>query len=105
MSLRANRRVGAHDELTISVSQPPRIENGAATFRLPVGRTRDGVILRESFSAGLVPSARQIDLAARWRRTGVFGGEFRAEAAASHNPGHVAAKPMFSLLAGWRGEF
>ena len=105
MSLRANRRLGAHDELTISVSQPPRIENGAATFRLPVGRTRDGVILRESFSAGLVPSARQIDLAARWRRTGVFGGEFRAEAAASHNPGHVAVKPMFSLLAGWRGEF
>ena len=105
MSLRADKRVGAHDELTISVSQPPRIENGAATFRLPVGRTRDGVILRESFSAGLVPSARQIDLAARWRRTGVFGGEFRAEAAASHNPGHVAVKPMFSLLAGWRGEF
>lgn len=105
MSLRANRRLGAHDELTISVSQPPRIENGAATFRLPVGRTRDGVILRESFSAGLVPSARQIDVAARWRRTGVFGGEFRAEAAASHNPGHVAVKPMFSLLAGWRGEF
>ena len=70
-----------------------------------MGRTRDGVILRESFSAGLVPSARQIDLAARWRRTDVFGGEFRAEAAASHNPGHVAVKPMFSLLAGWRGEF
>ena len=105
MSLRADKRVGAHDELTISVSQPPRIENGAATFRLPVGRTRDGVILRESFSAGLVPSARQVDLAARWRRTGVFGGEFRAEATTSHNPGHVAAKPLFSLLAGWRAAF
>ena len=105
LSLRANRRLTARDEMTIAVSQPPRIENGAATFRLPVGRTRDGVILRESFSAGLVPSARQIDLAARWRRTGVLGGEFRAEAAASHNPGHVAAKPMFSLLAGWQAEF
>lgn len=105
MSLRANRRLGARDEMTISVSQPPRVENGAATFRLPVGRTRDGVILRESFSAGLVPSARQIDLAARWRRTGVFGGEFRAEAAASHNPGHVDARPMLSLLAGWQAEF
>ena len=58
------------------------------------------MILRESFSAGLVPSARQIDVAARWRRTGVFGGELQAEAAASHNPGHVAAKPMVSLLAG-----
>ncbi len=104
-SLRGDRRLTAHDEMTISVSQPSRIENGAVTFRLPVGRTRGGVILRESFSAGLVPSARQIDLAARWRRTGVFGGEFRAEAAASHNPGHVAAKPLFSLLAGWRAEF
>ena len=105
MSLRAHRRLSAQDEMTFSLSQPPRIENGAATFRLPVGRTRDGVILRESFSAGLVPSARQIDLAARWCRTGVFGGEFRAEAAASHNPGHVDAKPMFSLLAGWQAEF
>ena len=104
-SLRGDRRLTAHDEMTISVSQPSRIENGAVTFRLPVGRTRGGVILRESFSAGLVPSARQIDLAARWRRTGVFGGEFRAEAAASHNPGHVATKPLFSLLAGWRAEF
>ena len=105
LSLRANRRLTAHDEMTISVSQPPRIENGSATLRLPVGRTWDGVILRESFSAGLVPSARQIDLAARWRRTDVFGGALQAEAAASHNPGHVAAKSMFSLLAGWRAEF
>ena len=105
MSLRAHRRLTAHDEVTVSVSQPPRIENGSAQFSLPVGRTRDGVILRESFSAGLVPSARQIDVAARWRRTGVFGGELQAEAAASHNPGHVAAKPMVSLLAAWRAEF
>ena len=105
MSLRVNRHLTAHDEVTVSVSQPPRIENGSATFRLPVGRTRDGEILRESFSAGLVPSARQIDVAARWRRTGVFGGALQAEAAASHNPGHVAAKPLFSLLAGWRAEF
>ena len=105
MSLRVNRHLTAHDEVTVSVSQPPRIENGSAQFSLPVGRTRDGVILRESFSAGLVPSARQIDVAARWRRTGVFGGALQVEAAASHNPGHVAAKPMFSLLAGWRAEF
>ena len=105
MSLRVNRRLSTHDEMTISVSQPPRIENGSATFRLPVGRTRDGVILRESFSAGLVPSARQIDVAARWRRTDVFGGALQAEAAASHNQGHVAAEPLFSLLAGWQAEF
>ena len=105
LSFRANRQLTDHDELTIAVSQPPRIENGSATLRLPVGRTRDGAILRESFSAGLVPSARQIDVAARWRRTGVFGGELQAEASASHNPGHVAAKPMVSLLAGWRAEF
>ena len=105
LSLRAHRRLGSQDELTVSVSQPPRIETGWATLTLPVGRTWDGMVLRESFSAGLVPSNRQVDVAARWRRTGVLGGEWRTEAAVSHNPGHVAAKPLFNLLAGWQTEF
>ena len=61
--------------------------------------------MRETFAADLAPSARQIDLAARWRRAGVFGGALQVEAAASHDPGHVAVQPAFSLLAGWRAEF
>lgn len=105
-SLRAVRRLTADDEISLSLVQPPRVERGRATLALPVGRTRDGAVLRESVSAELVPSGRQIDLAVRWRRTGVFGGEFRAEASVSRDPGHVVdAKPALGLLAGWRAAF
>ena len=105
MSLRVDRRLTDHDEMTVSLSQPLRIENGSATFRPPVGRTRAGAIVRESYSADLVPSARQIDVAARWRREDVFGGELLAEVIVSHNSGHTDAAPEISLLAGWRTEF
>ena len=105
LSLRADRRLTDRDGVTISLSQPLRIEDGSATFSLPIGRTHDGAVMRETFSADLAPSARQIDLAARWRRAGVFGGALQVEAAASHDPGHVAVQPAFSLLTGWRAEF
>ena len=105
LSLRADRRLTERDGMTLSLSQPLRMESGSARFTLPVGRTGDGRVVRESVSAALAPSARQIDLAARWRRTGLFGGALQVEAAASHNPGHTAAAPVLSLLAGWRAEF
>ena len=104
-SLRAHRRLSDDDEITFSLSQPPRVERGRANLRLPVGRTKDGAVLHESVSADLVPSGRQIDLAARWHRANVLGGEFRAEASVSHDPGHVDAKPTLGLLAGWRVAF
>ena len=104
-SLRAHRRLSDDDEITFSLSQPPRVEHGRASLRLPVGRTKDGAVLHESISADLVPSGRQIDLAARWHRASVLGGEFRAEAYVSHDPGHVDAKLTFGLLAGWRVAF
>ncbi len=105
LSLRVDRRLTVDDEITISMSQPPRVERGRASLTLPVGRTKDGAVLHESISADLAPSGRQIDLAARWRRAGVFGGEFRTEAYVSHHPGHMDAKPAFGLLAGWRAAF
>ena len=105
-SLRALRRLTADDEISLSLVQPPRVERGRASLALPVGRTRDGAVLHEAVSAELAPSGRQIDLAARWRRAGVFGGEIRAEASVSRNPGHVAdARPAFRLLTGWRAAF
>ena len=41
MSLRVNRHLTAHDEVTVSVSQPPRIENGSATVQA-AGRPYQG---------------------------------------------------------------
>ena len=103
-SLRAERPLTARDDIALAVSQPLRVETGSARFSLPVGRTHEGAVLRDSFSAGLAPSARQVDLTARWRRTDVLGGELRAAAAVSHDAGHTSAKPRLGLMAGWRVE-
>ena len=105
ISFRADRRLTNGDEITLSLSQPPRIEHGVARLTVPVSRTKDGMVLHETISADLSPSGRQIDLAARWRRNHVLGGDLLAEAVFSHNPGHVDGKPEFGLLAGWRVAF
>ena len=105
ISFRADRRLTNGDEITLSLSQPPRIEHGVARLTVPISRTKDGMVLHETISADLSPSGRQIDLAARWRRNHVLGGDLLAEAVFSHNPGHVDGKPEFGLLAGWRVAF
>ena len=112
ISFRADRRLTNGDEigevdepLTLSLSLPPRIEHGVAKLTVPISRTKDGMVLHETISADLSPSGRQIDLAARWRRNHVLGGDLLAEAIFSHNPGHVDGKPEFGLLAGWRVAF
>ena len=105
VSFRADRRLTDVDTIAVSLSQPPRVESGRASLALPVGRTRDGAVLRESVSAELVPSGRQIDLAAQWRRTGVFGGEVLAQTYVSHDSGHQNGELALGLLAGWRAAF
>lgn len=73
---------------------------------VPVGRTKDGRVLRRSFSAGLEPTGRQIDLTAQWRHSLGEGSELRLGGGWSWQPGHDAsARPEFSLLAGWRHSF
>ena len=100
-SLLATRRLSDNDQLTFSLSQPPRLEQGLATLSLPIGRTKGGRVLYQSTSTELTPSGRELDLAASWQREGLFGGTFRAEAALSDDPGHIESEPGFSLAAGW----
>ncbi len=104
-SLHASRRLSDHDELILSLSQPPRLEQGLATLRLPVGRSKGGRILHRSGTAELTPSGRQLDLVATWQREELLGGTWRAEAALSSDPGHLDTEPIFSLAAGWQVVF
>ena len=99
-SLGVRRRL-EHGLIRISLSQPPRVERGSTKLSLPVGRTREGEVLRENLNARLVPSGRQMDLAVRWYQPHVFGGEFRAEATVSrasgsrrYEPGTLAARGL-----------
>ncbi len=104
--LRARRVLGGRDAFTLSVGQPLRVEDGQARISIPVGRTKDGRVLRRSMSAGLEPTGRQIDLAAQWRRALDNGSEWRLGAGWIRQPGHNGAiDPELNVLAGWRQAF
>ena len=105
-ALRATRSLGNDRGLSLSVSQRLRVESGEATLSVPAGRTKHGEVLRRPVSAGLVPTGRQIDVAARWHRRWTDAGELRLGAVWTREPGHrAAADPSLALLAGWRQGF
>ncbi len=101
----ATRRLADGGFVRIALSQPLRVEGGRAALNVPIGRTKDGAVLRQSVSASVAPSGRQIDVSAQWYYP-LVNGELRFDAAWMHNPGHNAnADPAVRLLAGWRFEF
>ena len=105
-ALRAERRTAGAGSLLLSVSQPLRVEAGRARLSVPVGRTKDGQVLRRPLTADLAPSGRQVEVAARWRRPLAAGGELRLGASWTRQPGHAAsADADVSLFAGWRRAF
>ena len=102
----AARRTAARDTLSIGLSQALRVEGGQATLSVPVGRTRQGDVMRSSLQADLSPSGRQLEVSARWARQLAAGGELVAGATWTREPGHDArADPALRLLAGWRARF
>ncbi len=104
-ALNATRRLANGGLLRIALSQPLRVEGGRAALDVPIGRTKDGDVLRQSVSASVAPSGRQIDVSAQWYYP-LVNGELRFDAAWMHNPGHNAnADPAVRLLAGWQFEF
>ncbi len=105
-AVKAETRLAYGDGLTVSLAQPLRVEAGRARLTVPVGRTKEGGVLRRSLSAGLEPSGRQIDVSAQWHRSLADGGELRIGAGWTRQPGHdAAADPELTLLAGWRYSF
>ena len=99
-------RTAARDTLSIGLSQALRVEGGQATLSVPVGRTRQGEVMRSSLQADLSPSGRQLEVSARWARQLAARGELVAGATLTREPGHDArADPALRLLAGWRARF
>lgn len=101
----ATRRLPNGGLIRIALSQPLRVEGGRAALSVPIGRTKNGAVLRQAMSADVAPSGRQIDVSAQWYYP-LANGELRFDAAWMHNPGHNAnADPALRLLAGWQFEF
>ena len=105
-AIRAQRPLAGRDTLHLSVSQPLRLETGRARLSVPVGRTKDGRVLRQPLTADLAPTGRQIEIAAQWHRPLPAAGAVRLGATWTIHPGHDAAAPSdLTLLAGWRHKF
>ena len=105
-AIRAQRPLAGRDTLHVSVSQPLRLESGRARLSVPVGRTKDGRVLRQPLTADLAPTGRQIEIAAQWHRPLPAAGAVRLGAIWTVHPGHdVAAPSDLTLLAGWRHKF
>ena len=105
-ALHAARSWADTGTLTLSLSQPFRVEAGKARLSVPIGRTKDGYVRRSSVVADLVPTGRQIEVAAQWRQALATGGELRLGVAWTRHPGHAAAAdPDLTLFAGWRQTF
>ena len=91
--------------LRLSVSQPLRVEGGQFRLDMPVGRTKQGEVLREMVNVGASPSGRSLDLAAEWIRPMMMG-EFRLGTTVVLHPRHDAGrKPDLVLMAGYRLVF
>ena len=104
-AVHGTRPVGANGMLQVTLAQPLRVEGGDVRLSVPVGRTKDGGIVRQQFSADVTPTGRQLDLAVRWDRP-FAEGDFRLGAVATRHPGHDGdARPRIAVLAGWRTAF
>ena len=104
--LTGTQRLAGGDSMTIGLSQPLRVEDGRVSLSVPIGRTREGAVVRSSLTADLTPSGREIDLSARWRSPRVGVGDLLVEFGLTRHPGHDAhSKPAVRLLVGWRFAF
>ena len=104
-ALRARAALPNRDVVSVSFSQPLRVESGRASLSLPVARTKSGRVEHTSVDTRLAPEARQIDLAVTWEKP-LAGGPLRLGFVWSHNPDHSASVgPRFTFLAGWRRTF
>lgn len=105
-AVHATRPFSGNRLFQFSVSQPLRVEKGRATLSVPVGRTKDGDVMRRSVEADIAPTGRQIDVMGHWRQPLTTEGELRLGAAWTHDPGHRAsAGSDLSFMVGWRSPF
>ena len=104
-AVHASRAFTRAGSLSLSLSQPLRVENGWASLTTPVARTKQGEVRYRSFRTDLAPGERQLDFAAQWNRALPLG-ELRLGAIWSHRPGHRdVLGPQLAALAGWRWVF
>lgn len=103
--LAASRPFANGSALRFSLSQPLRVNSGAASLSLPTGRTRDGMVVGKILSAPLIPSGRQLDLSAQLNLPWLEG-DLSLGATRSMQPRHQqSASPEWTFFTGYRATW
>lgn len=97
--------VTGNDRVTVSVAQPMRIESGSMAFELPVARTADGAILRETAEAELQSSGREVDLGVDYAVTLDNGAALNLGVQYAVDAGHIAGASAFGAAVGFKQGF
>lgn len=97
--------LAAGDRLTISVSQPLRIEAGTVELNRPVARMANGSIVNETSSADLNASGRQFDLGLAYQASLSESAAFSVAVKHAINAGHVAGQSGTGVMLGYRQGF
>ena len=97
--------LAAGDRLTLSVSQPLRIETGIVEMTRPVARLADGSIVNQTSSAELASSGREIDLGLSYEASLPNQASFSLGIKHAISAGHVAGQSGSGLMFGYRQGF
>jgi hypothetical protein len=95
----------AGDRLTLSLSQPLRIETGTVELYRPVARVADGSIVNEASSADLSSSGRHLDLGLAYEASLSNSAGFSFGIKHAINAGHVAGQSGTGVMFGYRQGF
>ncbi|QYO77590.1 S8 family peptidase [Devosia salina] len=97
--------ITAGDRLTLSVSQPLRIESGTLELNRPVARVASGGIVNETATADLNASGRELDLSLSYQAT--LPNEAALSIGFKHalSAGHIAGQSGTGIMIGYRQGF
>ena len=97
--------IAAGDRLTLSVSQPLRIETGTLELNRPVARLADGSIVNESSSADLNSSGRQFDLGLAYQASLPNSASINISLKHAVSAGHVSGQSGAGAMLGYQQRF
>ena len=104
--LSGKRHLENGGSLSISLSQPLRVEKGKTSLSIPVGRTKAGGILFSQATVDLTPSGRQSNLAFDWYQPMSRNSEILLNTTWIHELGHSeSVNDELRVMAGWSSKF
>lgn len=100
-----NNVLSGDDRLTLSLSQPLRVETGTIALTTPVGRNADGSIVSRSSSSELASSGRQFDIGLNYEARLDNAAAFNMGLKYALDAGHVAGRTGMGVAVGYRQGF